>query len=134
MSTEHIDAVAQAGFALDDATGGVLIPLNVRIVPAMSVIVDPEDAERVAQYAWHPVRPSTKTARAIFYAMRSKYQVEIPLYMHRLIAGIDDPKVKVDHRNYNGLDNRRCNLRVVTSQQNNFNSRPHAVATSRFKG
>lgn len=40
--------------------------------------------------------------------------------LHRFITGCPDNLV-VDHINHNKLDNRRCNLRVVTVQQNLMN-------------
>jgi hypothetical protein len=52
--------------------------------------------------------------------------------MHRLIMnapiGYD-----VDHINHNGLDNRRCNLRVCTRTQNQANSKPRKKS-SKYKG
>lgn len=39
-----------------------------------------------------------------------------------------------DHINGDGLDNRRCNLRVITSQQNNQNRAKMRGTSSRFKG
>ena len=42
------------------------------------------------------------------------------LRMHRVIVNPPDD-MQVDHINGNKLDNRRCNLRIVTQQQNQFN-------------
>ena len=52
--------------------------------------------------------------------------------MHRFIM---QPRVglQVDHINGDGLDNRRCNLRVVLPWQNNANQRK-TRGTSEFKG
>lgn len=43
--------------------------------------------------------------------------------MHRQIMGVTDPKVKVDHKNHDTLDNRRHNLRICTNLQNCANKR-----------
>ncbi|MDQ2876548.1 MAG: HNH endonuclease [Actinomycetota bacterium] len=41
--------------------------------------------------------------------------------LHRQIAGINNPAVKVDHVNGDRLDNQRTNLRVSTTSQNGQN-------------
>jgi len=50
--------------------------------------------------------------------------------MHRFILKNIPKGLEVDHINHNGLDNRRCNIRIVTSAQNKWNSR----FASSFKG
>jgi hypothetical protein len=54
--------------------------------------------------------------------------------MHRLILDAQPGQI-VDHVNYNGLDNRRINIRLCTSGQNSMNTRCFASwKTSKFKG
>lgn len=52
--------------------------------------------------------------------------------MHRLILSAGEGDI-VDHINGDGLDNRRSNLRIVTTQQNAFNQKHHG-GSSRHKG
>src|ERR1700733_9852189 len=58
-----------------------------------------------------------------------------PRSLHRYVMGVDDPAVKVDHRDGNTLDCRRQNLRVATSKQNSHNMRKKTNKTSsKYKG
>ena len=53
--------------------------------------------------------------------------------MHRAIMG--EPKeLDVDHRDGDGLNNRRANLRVATVLENQFNARRRKDNASGFKG
>lgn len=54
--------------------------------------------------------------------------------MHRMIMGVTDPNIKVDHHNGDGLYNMRSNLRVSTNSQNTSNGRPRMGFTSKYKG
>jgi hypothetical protein len=54
--------------------------------------------------------------------------------LHRMIMG-EPVGMVIDHINDNGLDNRRSNLRVCTSQDNVRNMRkPRSGKTSKYKG
>jgi len=53
--------------------------------------------------------------------------------MHRIIQPCEVP-LQVDHINGDRLDNRRCNLRVVTPHQNGMNQGKNSNNTSGFRG
>lgn len=50
--------------------------------------------------------------------------------MHRLILGLTDPEVHVDHKNHNGLDNRRENIWACTRLENMQNPKKPRVKKS----
>lgn len=77
-------------------------------------LVDDEDYEAVAPYKW-----SARFAPSggIFYAVRRVSLTKQIVLMHRVL--LDAPRhLVVDHINGNGVDNRRCNIRLCTHQQN----------------
>lgn len=92
---------------------GVEIPLT----RGMVAIVDPCDAH-LAALKWCALkrRNTWYAARAAGPRGQQKF-----LFMHRVIAGAPEG-VKVDHRDHDGLNNRRGNLRLATTAQNNTNS------------
>jgi hypothetical protein len=55
------------------------------------------------------------------------------VYLARLILGVTDPRVLVDHRDGNPMNCRRDNLRVCSHSQNVFNSGSRG-GTSVYKG
>lgn len=85
------------------------------------VIFDDDDAEVVSKYAWNIQinRSGVVYARGILRGSDSKRK----FYMHRVLMNAPMNRL-VDHKNGNGLDNRKCNLRSATRRQNAFNSRP----------
>ena len=55
-----------------------------------------------------------------------------PISLHRLIMGF--PNCHIDHMNHNPQDNRKCNLRLVTREQNQANAKLRVDNTSGIKG
>lgn len=91
--------------------------------------VDDEDYEYLNQFKWR-VRLCKHDHRKI-YAIRTSKSIG----MHRVIMNITDPKIQVDHKDGNGLNNQKYNLRVATNQQNIFSSRKSNKKTSSiYKG
>ncbi len=74
---------------------------------------------------------SVRRGRHTFYLYRREGGVG--LHLHREIVAAP-PDVLVDHRNGNGLDVRRTNLRLATRSENNWNRGAPSNAKSRFRG
>ncbi len=89
-------------------------------------LVDDRDYERLLPFAWYAL----KTEWAFYAAYHGPLG---SFYMHRLI--LNAPKgVKVDHRDGNGLNNQRFNLRLAPYSGNHANSKPHRDNQCGFKG
>lgn len=71
-------------------------------------VVDEADIGLVISRTWYGVQ-----SRGTRYAKTGKND-----RMHRIIVGVTDSSMIVDHINGDGLDNRRSNLRVVTVSEN----------------
>jgi hypothetical protein len=87
--------------------------------------VDLADAEWLDQWRWRAFRPGTPRAYVVGGRPRG--------FMHRLILGLTKHDgLQADHLNFDGLDNRRSNLRIVTMSQNGQNR--HTWASSGHRG
>ncbi len=90
--------------------------------------VDDADYEYLNQWKWRHNEG---------YATRTLLPGRRHINMHRILMGLSlgDGK-EVDHINGDGLDNRRCNLRLCTRSQNNFNQgiRRTVAKTSKYRG
>ncbi len=90
-------------------------------------LIDDTDYTMVSRFKWW-IEPHKQTS----YAVAKKPNGDGTLRMHRLIMSPCEDRL-IDHRNRNGLDNRRENLRLCTYPENLRNS-PSRGGTSQYKG
>jgi hypothetical protein len=87
---------------------------SISLTRGKCAFVDNEDFEWLSKIKWR----CTDRGYAIHrYSINGKQKC---IFMHRYITNAPDG-VEVDHINRNKLDNRRCNLRLCTQNQNKAN-------------
>lgn len=93
----------------------------------MRTIVDSDIYEEIWFEEWYAV----ETHEGCWYAAcRLNEQVA---YLHRYVMGLESKQL-IDHKDGNGLNNLRSNLRFCSAQQNCFNRSSNKKSTSKFKG
>lgn len=89
---------------------------KIKLSQGKYALVDKQDYNWLSQYRWHYIKPThAKTGYAVTKRKILKKQGNI-LRMHTLIFG-----GSCDHKNGNGLDNRRSNLRKASPLQQTYN-------------
>lgn len=83
-------------------------------------LIDDADYTTVSQFKWSALTHGHTGTVYAKTAVRSG-AARTTLLMHRLILGVTERSVFVDHANRDGLDNRRANLRIATRAQNGAN-------------
>jgi len=93
-------------------------------------LVDDEDYPGLSQYKWSAFKHGN-TYHVSRHAKSDLTKKYCAIYMHAAIIGT--PKgFETDHINGDGLDNRRINLRITTTRENQQNR--HTPKTSKFPG
>lgn len=94
-------------------------------------LVDDEDYERINQHKWYAAKNhNTHYATRAPYNKTTKKQSRIK--METVVLGIFPKGLIPDHKDGNGLNNQKSNLRLVTIRQNGQNR--HEQKTSRYPG
>jgi hypothetical protein len=95
-------------------------------------IVDDEDYDDLIKWKWFATKQA-KTYYAVRTARLSGKQTTIRMHRYLLNAQTGD---EIDHKNNNGLDNRRKNIRFCTSTQNKGNCRKYTSIRygNKYKG
>lgn len=102
-----------------------LIPLS----QGEFAIIDDDDYDDASYFKWY-CRKYKGTDRK--YAITSIWNGKsyFKVYLHNFISGVKHP----DHKNNNGLDNRKENLRIATHADNSRNRSMDRKNTSGLKG
>lgn len=104
------------------------------LTQGLYAMVDDCDFERISAVRWSAMKGTTT-----FYAGREDMASRTTILMHRVVLGLSPSGRKlgaiwVDHRDGNGLNNCRRNLRLATQAQNRQNSRPRKDGRLGLKG
>ena len=116
-------------------TGGVEMKLKktgrvIKLFSGEYVRVDEEDYEKLSHHSWCLFK-SEKWQ----YAIRVEYKngTQKTIYMHREIMGVTDPKMYVDHRDHDGLNNQKSNLRTSNNRFNQYNVGKKSTSKQKYK-
>ena len=100
-------------------------------------LIDVEDVERANQFCWGNANgyvasagPNREENRIAFREGRPQKKA----FLHRWLIGHIPSGMQVDHINRDPLDNRKANLRIVTPQENRFNSEDIGGVTQQRNG
>lgn len=95
--------------------------INSRVYGDIEIKIDIDDIEKVSKYKWHVIYDKTIDNFYVCHRINNKTNKKC-IKLHRLI--MDCPRdMEIDHVNHNTLDNRKCNLKIVTHFQNQQNLR-----------
>lgn len=93
---------------------------------------DDADADIIQEYSWSLHNSGgasyARTSRTISKGKREWF------FAHNLITSTIYSDLSIDHKNGDGLDNRRINLRICTHSQNAKNRKTQANNKSGYKG
>lgn len=110
------------------------VPLYGQLAAGRVALVDDADYDLVMQHRWNVHETSKGPGRCPTgpYAITGTYRNGRAgtMSMHALLTGY----ARTDHKNRNGLDNQRHNLRPATPSQNTANNPGKQGRRSRFKG
>lgn len=101
---------------------------TIKLTKGYEAIVDDELFDWLNQWKWN-----VRDCGVGRYAQRTRPSDHTNLQMHRVILGAKPGEI-VDHINGNGLDNRRCNLRLCSQAENTRNRKKSQLSRSKFKG
>lgn len=106
---------------------------EIKMTQGKTTLVDDTDYDWLVQWKWRAKR-NGNTWYAARSSKRDANNKQKTINMHRQILGITDPKIFGEHKDGDGLNNQRYNLREATNKENQHNQRQKQGGTSKYKG
>lgn len=132
---EYLQELAAERASRVQIVGDVAI---VKLSRGYHAVIDVADVPLVSQYTWSAeVQRRRDSTIRVYARTRTPRQdgVWVTVRLHRVLLGLTAPdQLEVDHRDGDGLNNRRSNLRVATRTQNRANCRVYSNNQLRVKG
>lgn len=90
--------------------------MKFKLASGVTVSIDKKDYDTLpTKTGWYEQKESHNNAKTS-YVVHDTYG-----RLHRVILGIEDPNILIDHIDRDGLNNERNNLRIVTNSENKRN-------------
>lgn len=106
---------------------------TVSLTQGKKALIDDEDAESVLGFKWTYFFNPRNGKQYARRTVRDERRVNHTIYLHRFI--LNAPKgLQVDHKNGDGLDCQKSNLRLADNAQNHHNMKARNGGISGFKG
>lgn len=103
---------------------------EIKLTNGMICNVDDIDYNEIAKYNWYSLKSCKTIYARTFRFVNGKNQW---FYMHQLVMGTIGIKKQIDHKDHNGLNNQRDNLRI-SSQSDNMKNRTKHRGNSKYTG
>ncbi|MGD0510283.1 MAG: AP2 domain-containing protein [Candidatus Micrarchaeaceae archaeon] len=110
---------------------------TIQLTQGYSTAVDDANFGRVNAFKWYASVHKYKDGSVKNVYAQRQVRVEgkkLAWYMHRFIMGVTDPKMDVDHKDHDGLNNQEYNLRAATKVENRRNQHVRTDSISGVKG
>ena len=104
---------------------------EIKLTQGKVALVDDEDFEYLNQFKWFAVKD-----KCTFYAIRNARKEDgtrTTVKMHRIVMKTPEG-MEVDHKDGDGLNCQKYNMRNCTHAQNMINKKIGVIGTSKFKG
>lgn len=96
--------------------------------------IDDEDLPRVQGHKWRRWDDNRKPGRTSYSGYYKPVDgKQTIVFLHRFIINAPDG-IRVDHRDRNGLNNQKSNLRLCTQSQNKANGKTWKISSSGYRG